>query len=229
MIWRRAEHPFKFFTQWSSVELTGLAARDLVELLNHLTTVPGSVIYYHTHHFLRQHQHLSPEPPNDFAYWVTQILNVDRLGEQLAAIDTVRFASLRALREKLMEVIRNYLSGDRASPVAPEGEEFHFMKSRSFVVQTPYVASDLPEFVEAVQKVSIFSLYHHIFEARLRLERGANDFSNWLEAELGEKELAVAVARLDPYTQTLEALRSRIVRLAQTRIQRHMKGAPHAS
>src|SRR5438876_10001227 len=97
-----AKNPFHFVTQTSLVELTGLRARELYELLNHLKTVPLSVIYYHTHHFLRQHQFLSPEPPNDFAYWVTNVLQEDRLGEQLAAIDTIRFASLRLLKEALV-------------------------------------------------------------------------------------------------------------------------------
>jgi hypothetical protein len=72
----RAEQPFRFQTLWSMVELTGLFAHNLRELVAHLKTVPGSVIYYHTHHYLRQHQSLSPEPPNDFAYWTTNVLGV---------------------------------------------------------------------------------------------------------------------------------------------------------
>jgi hypothetical protein len=31
-----------------------------------------------------QHQKLSPEPPNDFAHWVTTALQEDELGERLA-------------------------------------------------------------------------------------------------------------------------------------------------
>jgi len=214
----RAPNPFQFVTQVTLVELTGLKARDVRELLEHVKVVPGSVVYHHTHHFLRQHQFLSPEPPNDFAYWATGALKEERLGEQLAAIDTIQFTSIRALREKIVEVLERYLS--RASRIreAPEGDEFHFMKSKSFVLPTPHRAYDLAEFADAIRKVSVHSLYHHIFEARLRIERGTNDFYNWLVAELQENELARSIGRLDPYTHTLEALRQRIVSLVEGRI-----------
>jgi hypothetical protein len=224
-----AQNPFHFVTQTSLIELTGLRARELYELLEHLKAVPLSVVYYHTHHFLRQHQFLSPEPPNDFAYWVTNVLQEDRLGEQLAAIDTVRFLSLRALREALVGTIERYLAKGRSTRVAPEGEEFHFMKARSFVLATPYVVSTLEEFLEAVQKVSLNSLYHHIFEARLRLEKGTNDFSKWLETELGETALAQTIARLDPYTLTLDGLREKIVRLVRVRLGERPMEVSHAS
>ncbi|OGR90777.1 MAG: hypothetical protein A2992_02955 [Elusimicrobia bacterium RIFCSPLOWO2_01_FULL_59_12] len=223
----RADHPFVFCTEISQVELTGHRARDLTELVNHLDTVPGSVIYHHTHHFLRQHHFLSPEPRNDFAYWVTQVLKEEKLGEQLAAIDTVRFRSIRALREKLIDVIRHYLAQGRTSRTVPEAEAFHFMKSRSFIVSTALQARTLGEFAAGIEKVSVHALYHHIFEARLRLERGTNDFSNWLENELDEKTIADAINRMDPYTQTLDALRSRILRAINDRL-RERAGTPHA-
>lgn len=57
----RAKEPFRFCTQTHIPELTGLKANNLQELLDHIKTVPGSVIYHHTHHFLQQHQYLSPD------------------------------------------------------------------------------------------------------------------------------------------------------------------------
>jgi hypothetical protein len=225
----RTEHPFQFCTQWSLVELTGLRARDLRELVTHLQNVPGSAIYYHTHHFLKQHHFLSPEPPNDFAYWVTSALNEDRLGERLASVDTIRYSTLRALRERIIAIVQDHLSHEASLRQTSPGEEFHFMKSKSFVVQTPYQASTLDEFLAAIQKISIHSLYHHIFEARLRLERGKNDFSHWLESELEEKDLAQAISRLDPYTQTLEGLRAQMVRLVERQKSKHAAEGIHAA
>jgi hypothetical protein len=226
---KRAEHSFRFVSQHSLIELTGLKVRNLADLLSNLKTVPGSVIYYHTHHYLKQHQFLSPEPANDFAYWVSNVLQDDKLGEQLAAIDTVRFPSIKALREAIVHAIEKYLSTTKTARVAPEGEEFHIMKSKSFIFPTPFEAFDLRDFVECVKKVSHQSLYHHIFEARLRLERASNDFSDWLEKELGEKALAHAIGRLDPYTQTMEGLRQKIIRLAEKRLMEHSTGAAHAN
>jgi hypothetical protein len=215
---KRAQHPFRFMTLMSLTQPTGVKVRDLHELLNQLNAVPGSVIYYHTHHFLKQHQYLSPEPPNDFAYWVTNVLREESLGEQLASIDTVRFPSIRAIREKLIKVVQDYLAQARMTRTASEGDELYLMKSISFIFPASYEAGDLNEFLQCVRKISIFTLYHHIFEARLRLEKGVNDFSAWLEGELEEKDLAQAIKNLDPYTRTLEALRGRIAWLVERRL-----------
>jgi hypothetical protein len=85
-------------------------------------------------------------------------------------------------------------------------------------LRTPYVAHDLREFIEVLRKVSIDSLSFHIFEARLRLQKGVNDFSIWMEDCLGDKDLADKLAYLDPYNYTLEGLRSTIIQLVEKRI-----------
>lgn len=209
--------PFIFKTQLSLVLLTGLKASDLFELGYHLKMVPESSIYYHTHHFLQQHQYMTPEPPNDFAYWVTQVLSEDRMGEKLAAIDTVRFTSLQALRLAIVRAIDDFLEKNPVLRKAPHGEEFYFMKSTLFNLPTVYKAHTLAEFLECLKKVSIQSLYYHVFEGRLRTEQGTGDFSNWLTA-LGEEKLAKQMDRLDPYTHTMEGLRSRMIRLIEQRL-----------
>lgn len=215
----KAEHPFRFSTHVDLTELTGLKARSLAEMAVVLKEVPGSVIYHHTHRFLKQHHFLAPEPPNDFALWVAEALQEPALAERLAAVDTVNYKNIRDLREKIVAIIEGRLAKRKSVPEAPEGMEFHFMKSVSFILPTPYQAADLREFCEALKKVSIHSIYHHVFEARLRLEHGVNDFSRWLEDELGEMMLAVEFAQLDPYTYTLEGLRARLIGLTEKRIQ----------
>ncbi|MBI4180253.1 hypothetical protein HY522_12600 [bacterium] len=225
---QKARHPFFFSTHVDLTELTGLRARNLREFLAHLKTVPGAVIYHHTHRFLKQHQYLSPEPPNDFAFWAAEATQEPHLAERLAAVDTVRFSSIRTLRDRIVDIVESHLrqSPDRGNVAA--GAEFYFMKSVSFVLPTPHRAVDLGEFAEALKKVSLHAIYHHVFEARLRLEDGINDFSRWLEAELGETELARAFARLDPYTHTLEALRRRLIQLTDRRI-REIQAGPHGA
>ena len=79
-------------------------------------------------------------------------------------------------------------------------------------------AGNLEEFLSSLKKVSIYSLYYHMFEARLRTSRGSNDFSLWFN-ERGETALAKQIERLDPYTHTLEELRSRIIRAVENRIE----------
>ena len=216
----KAKESFRFYTQLHIPELTGLRAANLQELLDLIKTVPGSVIYHHTHRFLQQHQYLSPEPPNDFAYWITGILGEEELGEALYSIDTIQYTSIRELRDEIVRSIENYVVKHPRSlqKFATPGEEFHFVKSVSFVFQTPYTASDLKEFQAVLQRVTINSIYFHMFESRLRIGRGTNDFSNWLEDSLSEKKLANKIASLDPYTHTMENLRITLIKLIEKRL-----------
>jgi hypothetical protein len=208
--------PFRFVTHLTLTELTGRRAHDLLDLLRHLKIVPLSVIYYHTHHFLEEHSYTFSAPPNDFAFWISHTLQEERLGEKLAAIDTIQFTDLESLREAIVSAIETHLKTAKSLRPAPEGSDFFFMSSRSLVVPTPHEARTLEEFAGALQKVSIHSIYHHVFEARLRLERG-NDFAEWLKG-LDEKVLAWQITLMDPYTQTLETLRKRMIRLVERRI-----------
>jgi hypothetical protein len=216
---KKAEAPFRFQSRTYIKELTGLRAKNLRELVDTLKTVPDSVIYYHTHHFLEEHHYLVPEPSNDFAVWVNDLLGEEVLGERLASVNTFEFPNLGALRERIVLIIEEHLAGGCNAREATPGREFCFMKSVSVVIPTPYVAHDLREFVEALRKISLGSLYFHVFESRLRLGRGLNDFTIWLHDSLQEDELGEEIARLDPYTYTLEGLRSAFIQLIEKRIQ----------
>jgi hypothetical protein len=203
--------PFHFLTRLNLVELLGRQAKNARELLIGLGEIPGSSIYYHTHRFIQQHHYLSPEPPNDFAFWVTNALGHAALGERLASVDTVKFRSIGSLRAAFLDILRTALAERNGrNGECQEGEELYFMSCRTFILPTAYEARSLSEFREIVQKVSIDSIYFHVFEARLRLEKGDNDFSDWFE-DLGETKLARAISRLDPYNFTLEGLREMIV------------------
>ena len=215
---------FEFRSLLNMTLLTGLRARDLAELVQYMRTVPGAVIYHHTHHFLVQHQFLSPEPPNDFAYWVSNILLEERLGEELAAVDLLRFPTLRDLRNALIHVIQEFLDRSSNLRTAPAGEEFHFMESVSYVVPTGVLALDLADFREGLKRVSLSSIAYHMFDARLRLEKGDNDFSRWLEHSQGERQLAEAFRKVDPYTHTQDGLRRRLITMVSKRIEESANG-----
>lgn len=218
-ILRKAKEPFQFRTRSHLAELTGLKAKSLREMAVLLKSAPDGVVYYHTHHFLAEHHYLTPEPPNDFAGWVTNVLRDEVLGEQLASVDTFDFSDLVSLRDKLASIIEEHLAGhgDHLMEAEP-GREFFFIKSVSVIMGTAYRAYDLREFVEALKKVTVGSIYFHMFEARLRLGRGQNDFSTWFETGLEEKDLAHQVAGLDPYNYSLEGLRSALTRLIEDRL-----------
>jgi hypothetical protein len=203
---------FKFMTKLDLTLLLGRRAKNATELYAELREVPGMSVYYHTHRFLQQHHYLSPEPPNDFAYWVTNVLNDDVLGEQLASIDIMQCVSIEEIRQRFLSLLGEYIERAERKPDCPRGEEFHFMSCQTFVFPTPYSAATLREFRDALEKVSFNVLYYHMFDARMRPELGNNDFSIWIR-DNGFPGLADAIHSLDPYSHTLEGLRKAMIRL----------------
>jgi hypothetical protein len=204
---------FEFRTRLTVPKLTRRSAKTVAELARHLREVPPSVVFQHTHHFLVQHQELSPEPPNDFAYWVATVLQEEELGERLAAVDTVRFASLDALQARLLEILDGHVADGKNHRAAPDDEPFHFKDAVSVVLPTGHRASTIPEFRTALERVSTASISYHLFESRLRLGAADNDFSAWLEREMDLPTVARSIRALDPYTYTLEGLRQALLGL----------------
>ena len=217
---KKDDKTFRFYTRLHLRILTGLRASNITELLTLIKKVPGSSVYYHTHHFLQQHEYLSPEPPNDFAHWITNALHEEVLGEKIASIDTIQYPSIRSLRNEIIRIIKDYIKENPKVKLrfASPSKVFHFLKSVSFILPTPYVAKDLKDFVEMLKKISSDSIYFHMFEARLRLKKESNDFSYWLDTSLAESELAQKIKSLDPYTYTMENLRNKIIRIAEGKV-----------
>ena len=215
-----AKNPFYFYTRQNLIYLTARKAKNLKELLGGIKDAPSSLIYYHTHHYLQQNEYLSPEPPNDFAYWINNVYQENVLAERLASMDLRTFPRLRDIRIRLIEIIQEVIDSDGFTDRnVPKGMEFHFMKAQTFIFPTKIQANNLLEFKESLSKVSLNSIYFHMFESRLRLESDLCDFSIWLRDSLGEDKLAKVFNSLDPYTHTLERLRSKIITLIAKRIE----------
>ncbi len=204
--------PFVFHTERRLVVLTGRKASNLEELLCHLRQVSGSCVFYHTHvAYLTKHFE-KPRFYNEFANWASHALQEERLAERLAAIDLLAITSIRDLREAIAGTIQKHLDDDtKTRRECPSGDEFHFCEAKSFIMPTGQVAHDIPEFFQTIQQVTNTCIHFHFFEARLRLERPTNDFSQWL-GDLGESRLARTIDRLNPYTMTLDELKHEIVK-----------------
>ncbi len=216
---KKAKEPFKFYTRLPLREVTEFKAGNLRELVQCLREVPDSAVYHHTHQFVQEYQYLDHQPPNEFAQWVKEALKDEILGKKLASIDTCEPDSVDGLRHQIIEAIEEHLKGCDELRQASEGRELRFVKSVTFVSPTPYVAHDLRELVEILHKISTDSLYFHIFEAKLDINKEFNDLSTWIKDSLGERKLAVEIARLDPYSYTLEELREAIIQLVESRLQ----------
>ncbi len=205
--------PFHFYTERRLVQLTGIKARNLSELLEHVKDVPGSSIFYHTHHRFLSHHFQKPVVYNDFAVWAFHAVQAETLSEKLAILDLREFTSIRQLRESIQSLIESQLqeSNGQSRECLP-GQEFQFCKSKSFIMPTGIVAENPADLLVKLPTITNVSLYFHFVEARLRMERLTNDFSQWLNA-WGEKALAREINSIDPYALTLDELKSAIVKL----------------
>ncbi|OGV22761.1 MAG: hypothetical protein A3J84_09855 [Ignavibacteria bacterium RIFOXYA2_FULL_37_17] len=214
----KEEATFQFYSSQNLIFLTGRKAKNLEELLSGIKEVEEMSIYYHSHHYLDQREFLSPEPPNDFFYWITHDLQNKVLGEVVASIDLRQMHSLKEIQSRIVEVIeRSLMQNVEASltNVSP-GEEFLFMSVRTFVYPTKYTAASLSEFRYCLRSVPINSIYFHIFGTRFN--KSLSSMSEWLSTSLNEVELAQKIEKIDPYTITLENLRDALIRIVEKRL-----------
>ncbi len=212
-----AKKPFHFFSTSSLVEITGKKAYHLKDFVKILQEIDESSIFYHTHHSFREYTFAPGQYSNDFARWVNDDLEEARLAERLAAIDVHEFTNLNDLRKKLVEITEEHLMDAVEIRKAPPGREFYFLRGTSIVSPTPYKVKTIEEFIDALNKVGMRSLYFHFFDARLRLGRRTNDFSCWIEDSLGDQEIADKINDLDPYFITMDQLKEKIITICRER------------
>jgi len=214
-----AMEPFKFCTRLTLTEVTGRKASNINELLEGIRAADDAIIYHHTHRFIKQSHHLVPEGANDFAYWVVNTVQADRLGEELTSIDIVQYHSLADIREAFVKMLERHIA-ENPGPmrtVAP-GREFHFMRAIRFSLPTDCAAVDYKSFIECLRNVSVSSLYLHVFEARLRPPYGVDDFSHWFRTNFNDEAIGKEISRLDPYSYTLESLQQSVIHLIERRL-----------
>jgi hypothetical protein len=203
---------FQFCSEYNLPILLGKKAKNIGELLEGIGSVPGASIYYHTHRFLKQHHFLIPELPNDFAYWLKNVLNLRELGELVSSVNIVECMNLEQLRMKFVTTFENFSQKEAYKINCAPGYEFQFMSCKTFSFPLDFKASSLKEFEKILEHISIYSFYFHIFESRLRKGKAMNDFAEWFGI-IGHTELSERVSNLDPYTMTLEELRKKILNL----------------
>ena len=183
------------------------------ELLQGIETCPDDSIFQHTFRTLQEHHFIRQGFSNDFAHWTLSALNEPMVAEQLASVDVREFTAMEGLRRRMVEIVADFVDTRPKSASRAASEPFYFCAADLVVLPTNYSADTLPRFLDGINQVSVHSIHHHFIEARLRLHRMSNDFSTWLEEEMGMTDAAEAIERIDIYTNTLEGVRLQIARV----------------
>jgi len=217
---RQAGKPFYFNSESNLTRIGRERAANLAELLEGLKSCPDASIFYHTFQTLKEHHYVRGGFSNDFAQWAYGACNEAGLAERLAAVDVRDFTSVQEIRGRIVETTETYLKSHPASGTRPAFEAFYFCASETVVTPTPFVCANLAEFADCLERVSLHSIHHHFITARLRPPLTRNDFSVWLERELGLNVLAEQLHRLDIYTLTLHEVREKILHLVRRELAR---------
>lgn len=210
---RWAKTPFYFNSAEHLLRIERERASTLGELLEAMKGCSEASIFQHTFRTLQEHHFIQEGYSNDFAHWAFFACNENGLAERLSGVDVREFISVRSLRNHLVEIMDEYLGTYSVVRDRPALEPFYFCSSAAVVVPTTCVARNLEEFVSALEKISVHCIQYHFIEARLRLKLNYNDFSVWLEEQMGLKRAAEQINQIDIYTSTLEGVRSRILRI----------------
>jgi len=213
---RWARSPFYFNSASHLIRIGRERATTLGEFAEALRKCPDDVIFQHTFQTLQEHHYIREGFSNDFAHWAFAACNEVGLAERLSAIDVREFTSIKTLRDTLVDTVDDYLKKNPRARERAAFEPFYFCASDTVVIPTPFVARNLAEFIESLNRVSLHSIHYHFIDARLRLKLNSNDFSVWLEEELDMGALADKLNRIDIYTSTLQDVRRRILKILES-------------
>jgi hypothetical protein len=212
---RKPNKPFYFNTSESLMRIGRQKASNVSELWQALQTCPDDSIFQHTFRTLQEHHFIRQGFSNDFAHWCLSACNEPVLAEQLASVDVREFTEIEGLRRRMVGMLDDFLRQHPQSGTKLAHEPFYFCASSIVVLPTQFAPDTLPGFVDGLRYVAIHSIHHHFIEARLRLHRMSNDFSNWLEQEVGLTQAAESIERIDIYTNTMDGVRQQIANIVE--------------
>ena len=215
----QARAPFEFKSAAHLLFIERERASNIAELLKALLACPEESIFQHTFRTLEEHHFIKEGFSNDFAHWAYTELGEVGLGERLASLDVREFTSLAALRERLVQVVQEFGEQNPRARERTATTPFYFCSSKTIILATQRNAANLAEFIEGLKQVSLHSVHYHFIEARLRRRLESNDFSIWLQKELGLEREAALLNQVDIYTSTLEGVRRKITQILQTAVQ----------
>ena len=202
-----SHRPFRFNDVVRLTCPTGSSATTLREFLIGVENADVSVIHHHLRETPLRFPHRLGRFPNDFALWAGDALENQALAERLAVLDPFHERDLEILREQVAEGIEIALEEEQSSRAVLPGREFTFSSSVALEIELGIEAEGLADLCRRLGQVPARSLFHHLYEARLRNPDGVDDISRWLIESLDMAEMAARLADLDIYLLSLEDCR----------------------
>jgi hypothetical protein len=195
---------------------TGKKAQNLRELRDYSGEISLDSIYYHFWGGLLRPKFDDPEYHNDFAIWARHSLHDKILAERLAVIDPNEFGSLEELRQELVEILDERIYEEEYPLWARSDDQFEFIRSQIVIFNTHHIVSDPIEFVDALPKMSLGSIFFHFIDALRRNPDSIDDLRVWLgRFEKKYQNVIHKLASIDPYFLTLNQLRTKVANILE--------------
>jgi hypothetical protein len=138
------------------------------------------------------------------------------LAERLAVIDPNEFGSLEELRQELVEILDERIYEEEYPLWARSDDQFEFIRSQIVIFNTHHIVSDPIEFVDALPKMSLGSIFFHFIDALRRNPDSIDDLRVWLgRFEKKYQNVIHKLASIDPYFLTLNQLRTKVANILE--------------
>ena len=208
---KQADQPFQFVTSPFLSRINNHVAANLAELRDGIAHASDESIFYHTFQTLGRNHFRTEGFSNDFAQWVLAAMNRAQLAERLASIDVRDYLGIAELRSDVLRIVSDHCAAEPRDERLSAFEPFYFCEAVQIMVPLDLKANNLLELRDGVMHTSNASFYHHFIASRLRLQLKTNDFSHWLEHNLGLAELGRRCNRIDIYAHTIESARQLLI------------------
>jgi hypothetical protein len=190
---------------------TGRVCLNMRELLDALRSVSERVLEHHLMHCALEDYFELYEFPNDLARWCWEGLADRLLAEQLGLVDPYRFPTIAELRAALVNLVEDRLWSLERVPWSRPGWGLYLVESRLIAYDTGERLTTPASLYEAIERMSLRSLFYHVHEARRRTGGRTDDFSLWLEEIGAGPQLVARLRAIDFYFLNLNQLRHELL------------------
>jgi hypothetical protein len=120
---------------------------------------------------------------------------------------------MAAVRGKVLNVIEERLWGLDRVPWCRPGLELHLIDSRLVTYDTGERIPTPAALADAIERMSLRSLYYHVHEARRRSGGQTDDFSQWLESAGVDVHVVARFRAIDFYFLNLAQVRHEFLKV----------------
>jgi hypothetical protein len=208
-----SSEPFIVFDCSLVRRAAGRSCSNLRELRDAIQTASEAALEHHLMHCVLDDHFDLHEFPNDLARWCWSCLGDQILGEQLGLIDPYQHATMVAVRDSVLNAIDERLWGLERVPWCRSGLELHLIESRLVTYDTGERILTPAALAEAIERMSVRSLYYHVHEARRRSQGITDDFSQWLQLKGVQSHVVARFRAIDFYFLNLVQLRQELLQV----------------